>query len=493
MASRLNILMKMFAITGKDLSELIHVDSSLISKWRSGKRSLKPKSIYVDKIVTYFMELDKPQNYVNICKLLANDYENIFSCSEKEIAIFLKSWLTCKEVLAEQDSQFEKLKNMGSAKISMFYKFIGNKGRRQAVRFLLDYAIAHSPGLEILSFTEEDASWFYEDADFLKEWGEKNYRLLQNGSFVKVIHPVDRTYENTATSMLKWLPLHMTGKTRAFYIPRYTDNPIGLTMFLIPNHLTIFNMSSKTYNKGINTLLTNDCTFLESVNGVLQEYFDKSIPIFKRYGFKTNVDYLNDLIGILEAEKEKFFYSSTFSFLPLSEELVKEILQHNNVSPEKISKYGELSSIIHRLNLRATSRYIINLEKIREQFNKERVVLDSFSFLLGKEISVSQKLYVKIVREAINNILGSNRLEIGMTNSNTLVELANINILAQENTCVLFFSAALETPLCLGTTELTVVISIFHRLEKIWEAIPRLYRNKEFVCKQLQELLDKCR
>ena len=66
--------------------------------------------------------------------------------------------------------------------------------------------------------------------------------------------------------------------------------------------------------------------------------------------------------------------------------------------------------------------------------------------------------------------------------------MGNINILAQKNTYVNFFSAELETPLSLVTKELTVITGVFQKLENIWEAIPRINRNKAYVCNQLQEL-----
>ena len=120
----------------------------------------------------------------------------------------------------------------------------------------------------------------------------------------------------------------------------------------------------------------------------MQECFDKSIPIFKRYKYRLNDDYLNDLIGVLEDKKPKYFYCPTFLFLPLSEDLIKEILLYNNASTAQISKYTELFSLIQTLNLRSPNKYLINLEKIREHLSQESVVLDSFSFLMGTTVSV---------------------------------------------------------------------------------------------------------
>jgi len=490
MLSRLSILMKTFGILGKDLSEILHVDSSLVSKWRVGRRKLKSKSIYVEKIVDLVMELDRSNNFNNVYKLLANNYKNIQSSSENEIKLFLKSWLTSESSEDQKDSQFNKLKSMNRVDMGIFYKFHGSEGRRQAIMFMVDYAINHAPGIERFSYTRESADWFYEDKEFLDKWKEKNCLFLKNGNFIKVIHPVDRTYKNTAISILSWIRLHMTGMTRALYIPNYVEGSPMFSFFLIPDHLAIFSMYSNEYSKDLITYLTNDATFLESIKDVIQDFFDKSIPMFKRYRFESNKDFSNDLIDILKAKKVKYFYCSTFLFLPLSESLIKEILEYNNnTSQKQISRYIELYGIISRLNLSSLSRYLINLERLQEKLNSDNIVLDSFSFIMGETISVSKELFVKVVTEVNKYIQKIDNIEVGITDSPLLYDLDNINVLTQENTCSNFFCADQEIPLFLMTKELTVVSSLFFELEKVWRSIPSLNRNKEFVCNKIQELL----
>ena len=94
MESRLTILMDTFGISGKDLSGLLHIDSSLVSKWRSGKRYLKPNSVYTNQIIKHVMALDRSNQYAKVRMMLSNEYVNIFKCSENEVMLFLKDWLT---------------------------------------------------------------------------------------------------------------------------------------------------------------------------------------------------------------------------------------------------------------------------------------------------------------------------------------------------------------------------------------------------------------
>ena len=490
MSSRLNLLMRVFSISGKDLSDLMSIDSSLVSKWRSGRRMLKPTSVYADKIVTYIIERDKPNQYKNICRLLKNNYEHIESCSKSELIFFLKNWLTSGSALSQNDAEFDPLKNSESVDISIFYRFHGNKGRRQAIKFMTDYAMEHTPGLERISYTEESAAWFYEDDAFLKEWRENNDWFLRHGNKITVIHPVDRTYETTAISMLNWMQLHMVGGTHACYIPKYSDESVRFTLFLIPDHLVLFSLSSRKHEKVGDMFLTNDPSFLKSIGNILKDFLDRSIPIFARYYFDNNEEFFNDLIGILETGKEKYIHSFAFLFTPLSEHLVKEILQYNKISGEEIDKIAELYHIISTLFISSKTRYFINIDKLERILRQDNTaILDSFSFIMGRVISVPHALFIKVIREALDTILNIETIDIGITDAQLLANLDDINILAQENTYANFFCANLETPLSLVSKELTVATGVYQTLGKIWNSIPRLKRNKEFVFNQIQEQL----
>ena len=93
MQSHLGMLMENFGISGKDLAAMLHIDSSLVSKWRSGKRLLRPNSVYTNQIIRYAMELDRAYEYARLRMLMSEDYVNIFKVTASELSMFLKDWL----------------------------------------------------------------------------------------------------------------------------------------------------------------------------------------------------------------------------------------------------------------------------------------------------------------------------------------------------------------------------------------------------------------
>ncbi len=488
MTSRLSILMKMFSVSGSDLSKLIHVDDSLVSKWRSGKRSLKPKSNYVEKIVEYIMETDRHNRYENICKLLASEYDNIFSCSKTEIGIFLKQWLTSESDFNDHHSRFDTLKNLDDVKISMSYYFKKNSGRRCAVEFLNNYVLNSAEKLELISYTTEEASWFYEDKEFLRRWSEINFACLRNGHIIKVIHPLNRSFQDMAISIIRWVPLHLTGQTKAYYIPKYSDELVEYTYFLVRNHMVLRGLSSVHYVKGVQTWVTDAPQELEAIEGILQELLDKATLMFTRYYCKPDSLYLNELAEILQSEHLKYFHSATFLYFPLSEDLVSDILRDNGLSEEEVALYAGEYRKISLLNMAVRCRYMINLSTLRFNLAQKEIIINSLSYIAGKPVRISRERYFRFISEVLVGSRQEKSVEIGIID-NSIDDFDRLNVLVQSDTCIQFLRADTEDPFGFSIHELTMVIAIFERAEQMWNSIPDLKKNKEYVYKQMDEAL----
>ena len=101
--SRLGYLMDRFNITGRELASALHVDFTLVSKWRNLTRTLAPRSIHLKKIVEYFVALDSKTQYSTLLELLTETYPNAQLKSVTEISMFLSKWLSDIEEKLEND------------------------------------------------------------------------------------------------------------------------------------------------------------------------------------------------------------------------------------------------------------------------------------------------------------------------------------------------------------------------------------------------------
>ena len=489
--SRLDQLLKVFGVSGKDLSKIIHVDEALISKWRRGKRALKSGSVSAEKIAEYFISIDRQNNFSKLKKLLSVNYKDTPFSSESEISVYLKTWLSGLGGGEDEDIAFESLRNNPDVAITISYHFKKNSGRRAAVRFFNEYAETHQNSTEIVIFTTEDGSWFYEDDEFRANWKEQYFTLLNMGMIVKIIHPVNRSYHDTANSIVSWLPLHLTGKTADYYIPNYTDDPIHYTYFLIPGQLVLIGSSSKNYTKNIDTWITNDEKVLSNSSKIMQEYLNRSKPLFSRYYMDSREQYTNELIGIIQRRNTRFFYSTIPQYVPLSDELLEEIFIQSNLNLEEgaIKKSIETYKLLARLNMNIPSRYIISLQSLKHSLLCDKIELHIMSYLSGFEVIINQELYRKIVKESFKSIEDKSFVEIGLfIDAND--DFEDISVLAQENTGVQFFGNRISHPFVMILHETTFIVAVMEHIKTIWKGIPAIMKDKEYIYQQIEEQLN---
>jgi transcriptional regulator with XRE-family HTH domain len=487
--NRLAALMRAFDMHGKDLSKVIHVDESLVSKWKSGKRQLKPGSNYVDSIASYFLSVDKSNKYVRIRKLLADSYEDIMRKSGDELLAYLKAWLTENGAGPEHDL-YDELRGSGFATTSVSYCFKGDVGRRRAVDFMNRYVMGCQPPLEIICFTTEDGRWFREDEEFYRHWLELQLALIEKGHIIQLIQPVNRTYEETADSIVRWLPLHMTGKVIDSYIPDYVVDSIRYTQFVVPGHLAIWGFSSANYTRQMNTWLTTDKDTLENCENIIHEYLNKAMPLFERFYFDMKARYINELTGMMQRRSQKYFHGSVTLYMPMSREIMSDVLKSNGISEKNIGKAMDTYDMVSSLNAGERCRYILNTETLRQLMSGESVDLLPLSFILGERVRADRESFRRIIREFADLVLDNDLTEIAILDEDRKDEFEGINVFAQEGNKIHFMSTKSDNPFVLSVKEATVVVAVIERIKNLWNSIPGRMKEKEYAVSRILEIAE---
>ena len=482
--------MDSFTITGKDLSGLLHIDSSLVSKWRSGKRHLKPNSLYTNQIIKHVMALDRNNQFAKIRLMLAQEYVNIFKCTENEIGLFLKDWLTSvQEHLENRRDYFEEIQNLKNTSLLTTYKMSGATGRRQAVQFFLKYMQYLSPGVEFWCYTTESAKWFNENGDFRNEWFMRIMTFLGEDNRIKIIHPLSSSHESLAISMFTWVPMHMTGRTTAYFIPKYKDEQLIYTYFLVKDHLALYNWSTKQSTRELSTYITHDPPFVKDVEVILQCHLDESTRVFEQFNYDTKDEYINNVVATLEKGNNEYHWSRSFRICNISDRILREILKENGLHGEEYEQTFEKLSLIGELSSKSTHCYFIDLERLREQLTQDTVILTELSILCGKDIRLEHGVFIRLLEEALKIIMSADNLKLCLATTDLLRRLGETEVTAKENLRIHFSNTQCNQPKVLVTKELTVVTALYQYFEELWNTTPYICKNKEYVFKQVKKLI----
>lgn len=493
MEKRLKILMKMFRISNQDLAMLLSVDVSLVSKWRSGTRSLHSNSEYMKKLNSYVIGLDRKNGYKKLQELLGKDYGEIGTMSEDEMSLLLSDWLnSTKEETGHYDIFEEMMKNKYMTRIEPLYYWEGREGRRQAVELFTEYAIRLSPGAEIISYTNETNQWFHEDKEFLHRWMKLIRSFFEMGNVMKIVHPMNRDLQDLAASMGKWLPLHMTCEVQGYYLKKYDEGDIvRITILILTNKMALFSVSTDKKNSDCRTWAVGESNLLTEIEKVAKKYLKDSLSLFIRYTLETKgkeKEFLNNMLSIYETGSKCYFYNDFNHMLPSSKEKRKKLLEHSMTDDNEIERVLTIFGTIDSLKRDCECYFIIDLEVLCEWLRKDMIKTNLLSLFAGEVVYVSNELYVSAVFEFLDRILIYDNCYICLAGEEEREELGHLSLCSGGKNVHTFITAYdTERTIALEVREYTVAVALYQKMEMIWNATPYLMKDKEYVVKYIKK------
>lgn len=249
---RLDSSMKLAEISNSRFGQLLNVDASLISRFRSGKRLPHANSEIMEMLGTILWQRivsngkEKELAEVMACEdpteedfytwLFRVDYiqEQDISATEKLLKSF-EAWSpNAMESIIPEDQDF--LDAFASMEKKELYR--GVQGIREAVlRFLSE--VIESREKEILLFSEEGTGWMTDDRTFQMKWAALMKECVKRGVRFRIIHNIDRDLNEMIGAIQSWLPLYMSAMIEPWYLQKKRDARFSHTMFLCPGHFAI--------------------------------------------------------------------------------------------------------------------------------------------------------------------------------------------------------------------------------------------------------------
>jgi hypothetical protein len=496
-SSRLGLLLDRFGVTGKELANSLHVDYTLVSKWRNNSRPFSPRSSHLKTIVDFFITLDSNTQSSILCEILSESYPDVKFDSVNMIAVFLKKWLL-------GDVPYQKGADLPANLISditaddkgHFFIFKGNAGRRRAIMKFLEVALLTPKEHELLLFSQENSSWFFENEQFLQIWRNKNQEYLNKGGTIKIIHTVDRLYRSIASSLIRWLPLHMSSNTSTYYYPQFIDTPIKFTLNIVKDLLLNFSFTSEGLTKNCLTYLSFNQLAIHEAQLASETLFANSRPLFQKYLPAQAGSLRTVTIKAARAEENSYFVGLP-PFLPTSSpKLIRQILTENNCNHETIrilmDYHAELQKQFSDNSLINYYRWCIDFSRLEQLLNSNgKICLNELSILTGNRIQASRPIFCQCIQELVAVLEQRPHLELGLIEGPPFPGLEEIDLWVTENTIAFPYTipADGQTPLALVTQELTAVNSYFYSFERAWNQIPKIKRDRKWIIQRLRRLV----
>lgn len=488
MNARLHMVMRALSVSGRELSEAIHVDSSLISKWRTGTRTLSHSSPHLQKVVEFLIAKDLILGKGVITNLVArcDPTANLKDLSALQAG--LSKWLADPEYFITKDNESAiALEQENGAYNVGFRVYRGDSGRRLAVLAFLDYVLLAPRGQQLLLLSQEDMSWLVEDKAFLHLWQTKLMEVIQLQHKIQIIHWVDRDGANLAAILYRWLPLYLVGGIEGWYVPEYVQPMVSSTLFIMEQAMAVWGMTADDPAKNRYTALVTDPISVSQAEWLFGQWLEKCQPLVDLHPKSELPRIIKSHLTAEQSSQVTCLKLEIPLFTSMSRELLLSILEENGVEDftiqECLMAYDRFRGHDYH-----SVRQIISLSALERALTSESIYNHELSKIAGKDIVISQQAFRAHLHDFLELHRANPQRQLALkTDTTPALDDVTINIwLAHPNT-VMAWSPHL--PLLAATHEYTLIHAFLQNFELQWNAIPRINRNKEWVTAQIEALL----
>ena len=296
--STLGYLMDRLGLSTAALARRLHVDASLVSKWRSGSRRLSAKSVYFDEVCRMLLE-QNPMALTDALRSLVPleepKREEGESRKRGDGSLSKEEEISGTEGISGGSSGTEALlyrvlndrhftvpkaftiraEALCTAEIAIY---TSGEGRRQAISDLLEIAEAMETPGELFYVDSEQTGWLLEDTAYAREWVVRMVRLLDRGFVFKAALHFSVSVDKFVAFFQLCSPLIFHRNAQWYYHQYYDENIYWFSFFILEHAMSIAGMSMSPEQTSA-TVYTDAYSILQHRN-VVEMVLSSCRPMF---------------------------------------------------------------------------------------------------------------------------------------------------------------------------------------------------------------------
>lgn len=483
--SRLDILLRLTNVSGKTLSNSLHVDMSLVSRWKNGVRSLSNNGEQLEKICDYFV-MGNHGEYLPLLKQIIEG-ESI-SDLKKQLAHWLLQPMRINEyLLIEQQKAFDHRKENQKFYIS----FKGNEGRRQAVLVFLENILEYKRPLRVQIMDEENYEWLREDAEFFGKWKEKMLGILARGHHLIILRGVNRQLNTLFADIVEWIPFYLTGQVSAYVGPQTTSADSPRSLYLLEDVCALHGFVVE--NEDRFTAFTNDPLTIQSHQNLFENSLNKSKPLIEIYN-RNNIHIVaKDIIIAGENNDNSYYMANELFFTNMKEDLLVDLLKANyctSVEEEIVLGFHRRLNQNFKQNVRVfENRHIYNYKSLEKCAKQASYLNSHLSIITGRPIYMSREHFIRHIDDTIIRLKGNLDFNVALTSRDQKAAiLEDLDIWIKDGYFLCTWSNKTYEYMMISL-EPTVTHAFTEYYQQLWESIPLVEKEKASVLEKFNKLL----
>ncbi len=477
--TNLEYLMRLCNVRGVEIAKFLHVDQSLVGKWKNGKRILTPDSGYIDQLAKLFVQKGQ-QKIENLFEYI---YKEIYK--KENLSELIKAFICSKDpaIMAKTATY----KDLDADYSSVYYAYDGIKGRKKAMDYFL--ACAQNAGVAVTIYFHDSMcfDWLISDEEYFQSWGKRILNLLSEGSDVYLIIDACIRPEKEAMLLYKIYPLATNRHFNIYYINSTTCS----TTYIIGGLAAV---------KGYNDEICEDFytqIFTDHVAVRAHEIYMRNLLKMRK---KDSVKRLSaracfeNIKNLKVVSNDIYMFSATPTIFSLPPELLEKILEYNKELDEEIKdnlrKYNALAGKEFFCQKDAQIRCIFFLEHLKFLSEQEEIFYSDRLFGEKAIIRVRNEDFKAHLKFLAKKLSECERYNIGLIPSFGIIgaEISKLGYFACKRHCWTMISNDHSGAKALFFLNQELTELFFMAQECAWKDIPQAYTNKQNVKKIIEEI-----
>lgn len=483
----LGFLMQCLHIQTGAMSQALHVDASLVSKWKTGKRPFSEQTAYFDQVVAYLLEESAASDHQLLRDALHELYPQAKIEEDGALGAFLRKALANASI-NEKTSQ-QRLLAQGSNMVSVLM-FDGASGRREATAKMIDYALHMPSAGELLFLDSEEYAWILEDPDFTQTFITQIITLIHRGFHATFVIHYSKLGDRFTKFFQLCSPLLFHRNIDWYYYEYYDDNILQPSICLLNHALSLFSMTTSEQ-------LSSTMMFTDPACVLQHEKFANSIlthcmNLFQTFEPRDFQELVMD-ISRFQHHDTLYTYLPVPAFLASGDDLLRNILSENHIPTKEIERQLLISAHFRKATWCQDDTgahepiiFILQLEEFLQRLQHQTFISNSLSIVTGRQIHITRSQVAQELRDLAQTLMRNDNLYIVFASEKDKLQLPPVNCWCKKN----LWMVQMNMEGFRLSNESSLVTAVASALENCIRRVPPARKEKSAVHQFLIDLAD---
>lgn len=487
--SSLGFIVDSLDLSTSSISNALHVDSSLVSKWKSGNRILSPRSAYYDDFVTFLLNQKKPEFHSRLKDILLDLYPQEKIENEFDLERILHKALS-KSSPINDATQNHFSTDHSTPVTAMVYENVC--GRRESVTKMLEYAENMTSVGEFTFIDNEQYNWLLEDADFAAEFTKRMVNLIKRGFRARFVLYSSSDNRRLIQLFQQCSPLIFHRNILWYYKEYFDQSLMNYTIFILNKAISVSGLSVDGIPSS--TMVFTDPSIVIKHELMAKQIMEQCKPFFHYFDI-LHIDQMISNVSTYRKTGTHYSFLPSPVFICVENELLSDILDSNQVDIPTRKKCRKISEQFRTLlfpmdaateGSRDPAIYILQIEELIHRARVTEFTSRSLSLACGREIKISAAQYARELKQIVRFLQTSTDTNVILVSQKDNIYLPNVNCWCKQNIWMIQMT---KDGLRISN-EYSLVNAASNMWEQYYRLVPSERKNKESVCQFLNELID---